>query len=573
MSSKTINSISEDNQQFDAVIIGAGIGGLTAAAMLSRAGLKVCVLEMDVRPGGYLAGFKRKDFRFDSAIHWLNQCGPKGSVTKVFEMIGNDFPRAKTQQRIKRFIGKNYDYLLTNNPDELLDELIRDYPHEEKGLRKFFAAAKTIGKSFDISGSFFRSMESMNLFEKAKTGINKLRFAIPFMRYIRYEGKEGLTKGLNTFFKDPNLHKLFCSEPDLLSCLVPIGWAYYSDYQFPPEGGSQVFPEWLCHVIKETGGDIRFRSKVTSIDIENGQAKGLTVEHRGSEYHIASSTILAACDLEALYTKMLPESAVPQEMKEKLDKAELYSSSVTISIALDCPVEDFGFGEEMIFLCDENLDRKEFSNGDPHTSGISILPPSLRDPSLAPKGKGTLTIYVPGHFEDNDMWKAEVREDGSIKRGEAYKAYKQKFADILIKRVEDVLAPGLSKHIEFYDVATPITHWRYTGNKKGTIMGARPGKENMMAGIAHYRTPVKGLYLSGHWAELGGGVPIAVKGGTNAAVLALKDLKHPAFKVYAKYLDGKLDVKEVEQSGVLKPYDNSWEQKPTPAVKKEMQSV
>lgn len=559
------------NQRFDAVVIGAGIGGLTAAAMLSRAGLKVCVLEMDVRPGGYLAGFKRKDFRFDSAIHWLNQCGPKGSVTRAFEVIGSDFPRAKTQTKIKRFKGKTFDYVMSNKPDDWLEELIKDFPHEEKGLRKFFAAAKKIGRSFDNASSFFRSPESMSLFGKAKTGISKLKFAIPFLRYIRYSGEGGLTKGLNTFFKDPDLHKVFCSEPDLLSCLVPIGWAYYSDYQFPPDGGSQVFPEWLCHVIKETGGDIRFRSKVVGIDVENGHCNNIRVLHREKEYSIASNCILAACDVETLYTKILPNSAVPEKLKSKLNDAELYSSSVTVSIALDCPVEDLGFTEEMIYLCDEDLDRKKYSNSDPYTSGISILPPSLRDPSLAPIGKGTLTIYVPGHFEDNNLWGAEVREDGSVKRGDAYKAYKHEFADILIKRVEESLAPGLSQHIEFFDIATPITHWRYTGNKKGTIMGARPGKENMMAGIAHYRTPVKGLYLSGHWAELGGGVPIAVKGGANAAIIALQDLKHPAFKVYADYFDGKLNTEQVESLGILQKYNNSWVQNPTPADKKAVQ--
>lgn len=555
-------------EEFDAVVIGAGIGGLTSAALLCKAGLKTCVLEMDVRPGGYLAGFRRKDFRFDSAIHWLNQCGPKGSVTKVFELIGSDFPRAKTQAHIKRFKGKGYDYLLTNEPDKLLEQLISDFPHEERGLRKFFAAAKRIGRSFDNANDFFLSPEAMGLWGKAITGLKKLKFALPFMRYIRYSGSDGLTKGLNLFFKDKKLHSLFCSEPDLLSCLVPIGWAYYKDFQFPPEGGSQVFPEWLSYVVKKTGGDIRYRSKVVGIEVENGQCIGLKVQHRNEEYFIASKTILAACDMDTLYNKMLPENAVSEKFKSKLNKAELYSSSVTLSIALDCPVEDLGFGDEMVFLCDENLSKDQYSNGDPKTSGITILPPSLRDSSLSPKGKGSLTIYVPAYFKDNDFWKTEKREDGSIMRGDAYKAFKKEFADVLIKRVEESLAPGLNKHIEHCDVATPITHWRYTGNKNGTIMGARPGKENMMAGIAHYRTPVKGLYLSGHWAELGGGVPIAVKGGANSAIIALKDMNNSAYGVFAKYFEGKANREETLNSEELKNYDNSWEQNLTPAEKK-----
>jgi prolycopene isomerase len=114
---------------YDVVIIGAGIGGLTAAALLSKAGLSVCVLEKEPHVGGYLAGFRRKDFIFDTAIHWLNQYGPEGMVTKLFDVLGNDHPKAITLERTRRYKGSGYDYLLTNNPDELKDQLSAEFPN------------------------------------------------------------------------------------------------------------------------------------------------------------------------------------------------------------------------------------------------------------------------------------------------------------------------------------------------------------------------------------------------------------------------------------------------------------
>src|SRR3954465_3820448 len=107
---------------YDVTIIGAGMGGLTTAALLSKAGLSVCVLEKEPHPGGYLAGFRRKDFRFDTAVHWLNQYTEKGMLCKVFDVIGNDYPLALPQKRIRRYKGDDYEYLLTNKPDELKEQ-------------------------------------------------------------------------------------------------------------------------------------------------------------------------------------------------------------------------------------------------------------------------------------------------------------------------------------------------------------------------------------------------------------------------------------------------------------------
>ena len=83
---------------YDVVVIGAGVSGLTSAALLSKAGLSVLVLERDSRPGGYLAGFRRKNYRFDSAIHWLNQCGEVGIVSKIFGFLGKDWPKPVPQK-------------------------------------------------------------------------------------------------------------------------------------------------------------------------------------------------------------------------------------------------------------------------------------------------------------------------------------------------------------------------------------------------------------------------------------------------------------------------------------------
>lgn len=555
---------------YDVVIIGAGIGGLTAGALLSKAGLSVCVLEKEPHPGGYLAGFNRKEFRFDTAIHWLNQYSEEGMVTRLFHALGNDFPRAVTQERIRRFKGDNYEYLLTSNPDELKEQWKKEFPEDAAGIERFFKDAKKVGEAFKNFGHIFRAEETMNLSEKLRKKKNLIQFAMKFIPHLRYSGDKGIKKGLSKYFTNKRLHEVFSADTEILSCLVPIGWAYYKDFQSPPHGGGQVIAEWLEHVIEFFQQEAHYRYEVKQIITEGNTAKGVICTRNNKEYRIESKYVIAASDTPTLYSKLLPQSLVPAKLKTNLEKAELYSSSLTISIALDCPVEELGFNEELIHVSTATVPRNEQAGGDPLRTEICILAPSFRDKSLAPDGHGTLLLFMPADMKFEKEWRTEKDEHGHFIRGKAYKELKDAVAQQLIQRVEEKVAPGLRKHMLFYEVATPITHWRYTGNTGGSMMATKPNRPNMMNKVATYKTPVKNLLVGGHWAELGGGVPIAVKAGANAAMLILKQENLPAYKALANYVDGRTDLSVLQQSAAFKQYDNNWKQKPTPAQKKKL---
>lgn len=89
------------------------------------------------------------------------------------------------------------------------------------------------------------------------------------------------------------------------------------------------------------------------------------------------------------------------------------------------------------------------------------------------------------------------------------------------------------------EVATPITFHRYTANAGGSIMGAKPSDANIKLRIAHNRTPVPGLYMAGHWAEYGGGVPMAAKAAANASLLVLRRIDRAAFRRLRDVVDGR----------------------------------
>jgi len=554
---------------YDVVIIGGGISGLTSAALLSKAGLSCCLIEMDARPGGYLAGFDRGVFRFDSSIHWLNNCGANGWVGRIFDIIGDDYPKAKIQKKIRRFVSKDFDYLVTNDPNKLKSQWIEEFPEDKKGITRFFSEAKKISKSFDSYINLSRTMDTMGIFEKGIYGLRMLKFAIPFIPHLKYTGDEGVSRGLAKYFSNPKLQNVFCSEPDLLSCLIPISWAYSNNFQTPPTGGSQSFPEWLVHSSREMGAEICLKSKVTKILTQDKRVSGVKVKFKTETKDIKAKYIVAACDAGSLYSTLLPITKENEQKTAELENAEMYASALSVSIGLKCNAEDLGFGEENIYLADSTLRRDELDSGDPKTSGMHIIASSVRDKSLAPSSKGTLTLFIPAWIEQNNYWACEKDEHGKFKRTKAYKDLKTEYANILIDRVENSINPNIRDHIEYFDVATPITLLRYTGNKNGSMMGQKPGKKNMQANVASYKTPYKNLYQSGHWADLGGGILIAMKSSVNTSLMILKKEKPKHFRVLAKYIDGKINLSKLKSFKEWHTYKKPWIQELTPAQKME----
>lgn len=510
----------------DVVVIGGGVGGLTAGALLTKAGLSVVVVESERRLGGYLAGFERKKFKFDSAIHWLNQCAPGGFVHKMFEHIASDPPECPPLQRIRRLKSESFDYMLTRNPEELCDRFIEDFPADARGLRNMFDDAKKINECFAEMSAQMRVRESRSPFEMPGYGLRMARTGLTFLKHIKHDVESGFRRyGITSGLAD-----VFCTERDLLSVLVPLAWAYGGDFQAPPVGGSQVLPQWLCSQIRDSGSHVILNQRVEQILLDGQRAVGIRLT--GGET-IKAGHVLAACDVETVYEKMLRPGSVPEGLLKRLRNAEIYDSSAVVSLGLDCPSQELGFDESMINLTRDGQKRADHGSGDPHKGVLNILSPSARDATLAPPGKGTLTIFCSAKMDYADRWGLEA--DGS--QGERYQDFKQSYGQVLIDRVTKALAPELQRHIEVTNIATPVTLWRYTGNKDGTMMGAKPGAANIKKKIAHYRTPIDRLLLSGHWAEYGGGVPVAVKAATNASLLVLKDLGHPSYRELCDVMD------------------------------------
>lgn len=516
-------------QSCDVAIIGAGAGGLTAAALLAKAGLHCLVFEADSQPGGYLAGFERRGFSFNTSIEWLNQCGPGGFVANLFAHLGDTPPECPPLRRIRRFKSDDFDYLLTSDPDQLRDQLIRDFPGDAAGIRAFFRDAERFGRHLHRLNSKTLGRETLNLFEKAVRAAQMLRWILPVVRHVRTP----IDRGLRRYFGSNGAQRLFSSHESMMAVMVSIGWAYAGNFQRCPQGGSQTIARWLCERIAATGSRVVLNQRVEEVRLD---ARGAAVGVRLADgRQVDARYVIAACDIQTLYRRMLPAGTIPERLQTAIRQADHYHSYFSIFLGLDCDPALLGFGEEALHLTRSDVSRAEHSGGDPQRSMIAVLAPSLRDPSLAPPGKGTLTIHCPAHLDYQQQW----RTGPGLSRGPEYQALKREVAEVLLDRVEAAVAPGLRRHIEVMEISTPVTYWRYTGNAGGSISGVKPTGRNIRAGVAHLRTPVGKLLIGGHCGEYGGGVPIAVKAAANASLIVLQELNPTGYAELKAVLQGR----------------------------------
>jgi prolycopene isomerase len=514
-------------------IIGAGMGGLTAAAFLSRAGLSVCVLEAANKPGGLLAGFTRRGFVFDTAVHWLNQCGPDGFVRRVFEGVRRDAPPTPQMRRIRRYRGEGFDYLLTDQPDDLLGALIGSFPEDRDGLLAFFAAARTLGEAFSRFGVNMRSTQTMTLLEKLRALRRMTAAGRPFIRF----GGVPAETGLRRYFHGPILERMWRSETGLLACLMPVAWAYGGDFQRPPPGGSQRLPAWLAEVCRDAGGVIACGARAASIVVAGGRATAVRYAAGGGSAgggELLCRHVIAACDAATVYRDLLPDNAVGRRLRGKMDRAEVYDSAVSVFLGLSSPAANLGFEGEVVHITRGRIERGAHTSGDPALTEINLMVPSILDPTLCPPGKATLILHTAARIGQNEAW----RTGPGLARGAAYEELKRRYADVLIGRVEQTLGIDLRSRVEVCEVATPVTYGRFTGNRDGAIMGFKPTRRNLRAGIASRSTPVPNVHIGGQWAEVGGGLPGAVRAGANAAAVILRGEHPAAFAALREIMDG-----------------------------------
>ena len=491
---------------YDAVVIGAGNGGLTSALTLAKNGLKVLLLERHNVPGGCATSFVRGRFEFEVALHQLSGVGTEdkpGPLRMLLADLGvlNKIEFVKMETLYRLVIPGKLDLTLKAERQAVVDVLKKRFPEEGKGIERFF----------DLVYDFCKEMVGVVFARDPAASPAK------YPLYFKYALKPSQDI-LNEFFRDPLLKAAITVywtyvglPPSRLTFgdLAMLLWAYIEFKPFHIKGSSQALSNAILDAFLRAGGDVHFNCAVQKIHISNGRVRGVLTEE-GEE--IACRCVVSNASTLSTYLELIDPKYVPNDQLKALGSKTIGPSGFTVFIGFDCEPEDLGIYETTNFIGDLVDPEEAFARWRTMEKPGSALFTcyDVSDPDFSPPGTCQAALVTLQYAEP---WFSVPPSQ--------YSDAKYRYAQAMLDSAEQVF-PKLCDHIEEIEVATPLTHLRYLGHPHGAIYGFEQyAKDSNL--FESPRSPVRGLYFAGSWVAPGG-FQTTLQSGVSAARAVLKSL-------------------------------------------------
>jgi len=498
---------------WDAIVVGSGIGSMTAAALLTKLGRKVLVLEQHYVPGGYTHTFTRKQWRWDVGVHAVGEVTVRSMPGRLLKALTDGkLEWASLGPVYDAFYfpgGKQLDF--PDNPEAFRENLTRAFPREGEAVNRYLALVKEI--SSGMRGYYFS-----RVLPHALSGPAERVLARKVQPHLRARTRDVLA----TLTGDPQLRAVFAAQ-----------WGYYGSPPsrsafamqalvvkhflwggYYPRGGSQQIAAGLLGTVAQGGGWTRIMADVEQVLVENGRAAGVRL--RGGE-ELRAPLIISGAGAHGTL-KLLPEALQRESWASSLAALKPAPAHVCLYLGFKGDVAAAGATAANQWFYDtwdseDDAWRVQAGASQPRAPVLYVSFPSLKDPDhRGDLHTGEVVTFVP--WETFLPW----RDKRWRKRGDAYESFK---ASMQERMLEQLFAqrPGLKPLLQYAELSTPVTTDHFVRPSHGSIYGLEPTPERFANPHLKPRSPVPGLYLAGSDVT-SVGVVGALMGGLLAAVAA-----------------------------------------------------
>ncbi len=506
---------------FDVIVIGSGVGGLTAALTAARKGQTVLVLEAGKAIGGYLNPFRRGPYEFNPGLHYLGECGPGQQFTHLLDRLGlsEDIQfRELSPHGFDRLVLPGYEVSMPKGHEQYRDRLTTDFPDQHQGLAKFFRTLHEFGQTVT------------QLIQPAGTraAIRNIRQSPLFFKY----GRMTFGQLLDGHFTDPLLKAVLAAQagnyglpPQRASALVGLATLHhYLGGAYFPIGGSRAIRDAFVRHIERHGGVLKTQHAVEKIIIRDGHAHGVRCRN-GEEYF--ADCIISNADAAITYRDLVGLELLPARLRERVEQTRWSFGSICLFIGTDLDLAAAGMTDANIWsvpTIDGHDTLASMMNGSLAKDDYYFLSSaSMKDPppeGAEPRKHYTLDCVMLAPFEPFARW----ADKKTMKRGADYEALKEQLADRYLNCVERHV-PGIRDHLRVLEVGTPATNLTYTAAPQGAIYG--PEHTPSPTGQPRYSLEgaLPGLFFCGS-STLGACIVFASISGFMAAEIAFSTMRH-----------------------------------------------
>jgi all-trans-retinol 13,14-reductase len=481
-------------EAYDAIVIGSGIGGLAAAALLARHGRRrVLVLERHYAIGGFTHVFRRPGYEWDVGVHYVGEVQPGGLLRPLFDEI-TDVQLAwadmgPVYDRV--FLGETrFDF--PRGEDALRARLVERFPTELNAIDRYFALVhETVAATHDFlaSKAFPRLIGAM---------------VMPFARGRFFRLSDRTTREV--------LESLTADQR-----LIGVLTAQWGDYGLPPAqssfaahaliahhylgggsypvGGAARIAQTIAPVIRTCGGELLSNAEVAEIVIEGNRAAGVRMAADGAV--LRAPLVISDAGVANTFGRLVPAPLAERHgLRAALAGLSPSIAHACLYVGLRGTARELGLERSNIWVYpDERHEHTLAVAADaaaPPPAYISF--PSAKDPDFERRCPSRATIEVATllPWARFDAW----RDTRWHKRGTDYAAVKQALAtrllDILYRHV-----PQTRGAVEIAELSTPLSTRHFAGHPQGEIYGVAHSPARFRHPLLRPQTPVRGLFLTG----------------------------------------------------------------------------